>query len=136
MTLAPTDDDLSDRQYGRISSGAPRIHSLEFTKKERLSEQLTPGYIVECIKEHLTCATSHNPSEEEYIARVSACVTSLSTQKALSTIWNARRDGEERTVALPASCVFVFQGLLARPTLPYVERDNKSAISRPPFSPY
>src|SRR6266581_462176 len=57
------------------------MHSLVFYQQRTLVRQLTPGYMVERIKGHLlTCATLRDvaqPLRREYIAGVSACVTSL-----------------------------------------------------------
>jgi hypothetical protein len=87
-------------------------------QERTLVEQLTPSYIVQCIKEHLTCATSHNLSEEEYIFLATNVETPSDSQpvhsdedkklrkeyiQGLVDDRNARRDEKERTVAFPAA---------------------------------
>jgi hypothetical protein len=132
-----TEDDLSDTNMDTFLEALPGYIHSPFTKKERLSEWLTRSYIIERIKEHfLTCATSPGLSDEGCIARVSACVNSLrlifkpsdsypvysdedrKSRKdyiqGLVDDLNAQCNGEDRTVALRASCIrgLAFQGLL------------------------
>lgn len=151
------EDDLSDSRMDTFLEALPGYIHSNFTNKERLSERLTLGYIIKRIKKHLlTCATSQGLSEESCIARVSACVNSLrlifeTTDshphdshedkelrkdyiQGLVNDLNEQCNGEDRTVALRASCVrgLTFQGLAFQGLLTHLTPlDVEGTPSRP-----
>jgi hypothetical protein len=136
------EDDFSDDSMDTFLDALPGYIHSHLTENPRLVAQLTASYILQRIGEHfLTCATSYWLSDEACIARVSACVNSLqlifrsggkrpagedkeALQKAytedLISDLNVLCDGEDRKVALRASCVrgLTFQGFVSHLTTP------------------
>jgi hypothetical protein len=120
------EDDFSDDSMDTFLEALPGyIHS--HLTGPRSAVQSTASYILQRIRDHfLTCATSYSLSDEACVARVSACVNSLrlifkyvgkhpagggeeTLQKTymedLIRSLNTLCDGEDRKVALRASCV-------------------------------